>query len=120
MEDAPAARGTVRYMLLLRGRAPRARVTVRAFITALPGTVMRHFSLISVNLLSLPSATEKQVAIKWQTETASTKLMGVEPCVFPVRNVHIAAGRGFDEQESRGRRRIVVSSSCASALPAPA
>lgn len=54
------------------------------------------------------AAAEKKVAIKWQTETASTKLMGVEPYVFPVRNVHIAAGRIFDEQESRGRRRVAV------------
>ena len=29
------------YNTVLRGRAPRARVTVRAFITALPGTALR-------------------------------------------------------------------------------
>ena len=54
------------------------------------------------------AAADKKVAVKWQTETASTKLMGVEPYVFRVRNVDIATGRIFDEQESRGRRRVAV------------
>ncbi|MBC8875572.1 MAG: ABC transporter permease [Planctomycetes bacterium] len=60
------------------------------------------------NVKNAAPAAEKKVAIKWQTETASSTLMGVEPAVFSIRNVRIAEGRTFDVQETRGRRRVVV------------
>ena len=79
-----------------------------ATVTTLEPEDAQAIADICPSVQNAAAAAEKKVAIKWQAETASTKLMGVEPYVFPIRNVDIAAGRAFDEQESRGRRRVAV------------
>ena len=54
------------------------------------------------------AAASKKLAVRWESETANTTVLGVDADALAVRNVEIAAGRVFDEQEARGRRRVAV------------
>ena len=54
------------------------------------------------------AAAEKKCAVRWESETASTTVLGVDAGALAIRNVRIAGGRAFDEQEARGRQRVAV------------
>jgi putative ABC transport system permease protein len=51
---------------------------------------------------------EKKLQVRWEAETASTTVLGTAADALAIRNVEIARGRSFDEQEARGRRRVAV------------
>jgi len=53
-------------------------------------------------------AAEKKVPVRWESEIASTKVLGVQTEAFAIRNVQVATGRFFDEREERGRRRVAI------------
>jgi len=57
---------------------------------------------------SAAAAAEKKVPVRWESEIASTKVLGVQAEAFAIRNVQVTAGRFFDEQEARGRRRVAI------------
>ncbi|MCL4204953.1 MAG: ABC transporter permease [Pirellulaceae bacterium] len=53
-------------------------------------------------------AIDKKFAARWESENANTTVLGIDPDGFSIRNISIAAGRGFDADECRGRRRVAV------------
>ncbi len=57
--------------------------------------------------LAAPAVTKK-LSIRWEDENANTNVIGFTPEGFRVRNIAIAAGRGFDAEEDRARRRVAV------------
>ena len=59
-------------------------------------------------VVSASAVAEEKVSVRWDSQTASTKVLGVQTEAFTIRNVHIAAGRSFDEPEDRGRRRVAI------------
>ena len=54
------------------------------------------------------AAAEKKLSVRWESETISTTVLGVDADAMAIRNVRIAEGRTFDEQEARGRQRVAV------------
>lgn len=50
----------------------------------------------------------KKFTVRWESETANTTVLGVDPAAFAVRNVRIATGRVFDDRQARGTRRVAV------------
>jgi len=60
------------------------------------------------SVVSASAAAEKKVSVRWESETAGTKVLGVQAEAFAIRNVRVAAGRFFDEREARGRRRVAI------------
>ncbi|TWU37831.1 Macrolide export ATP-binding/permease protein MacB [Novipirellula aureliae] len=57
--------------------------------------------------LASPAITKK-FATRWESENANTTVLGITPQGFPIRNIGIASGRVFDQNECRGRRRVAV------------
>ncbi|HIQ20587.1 MAG TPA: FtsX-like permease family protein [Planctomycetes bacterium] len=53
-------------------------------------------------------AVSKKLSTRWETENANTNVVGITPAGLRVRNIRIAAGRAFDAQADRGRRRVAV------------
>jgi len=54
------------------------------------------------------AAIEKKFAARWESENANTTVLGIDPEGLAIRNISIAAGRVFDLDECRGRRRVVI------------
>ncbi|MBN1341797.1 MAG: ABC transporter permease [Phycisphaerae bacterium] len=54
------------------------------------------------------AAADKNVTVRWESETANTKVLGADVGALDIRNVRIAAGRTFDAREVRGKRRVAV------------
>lgn len=54
------------------------------------------------------SAANKKLAVRFASENANTNVIGMTPDGFRIRNIEIAAGRFFDAEESRGRRRVAI------------
>lgn len=57
--------------------------------------------------LAAPAASKK-LAARFESENANTNVVGMAPDGFRIRNIKIAAGRFFDAEESRGRRRVAI------------
>ena len=57
--------------------------------------------------LAVPS-NSKKLAVRFESENANTNVVGMTADGFGVRNIEISAGRFFDPEESRGRRRVAV------------
>jgi len=57
--------------------------------------------------LAAPS-NSKKLAVRFESENANTNVVGMTADGFRVRNIEISAGRFFDPEESRGRRRVAV------------
>ena len=57
--------------------------------------------------LAAPAASKK-LSTRWETENANTNVVGITPEGLRVRNIAIAAGRSFDAEENRARRRVAV------------
>jgi len=57
--------------------------------------------------LAAPAASKK-LAARFESENANTNVVGMTPDGFRIRNIKIAAGRFFDAEESRGRRRVAI------------
>jgi putative ABC transport system permease protein len=54
------------------------------------------------------AAIDKKLATRWESENANTTVLGIAPEGFAIRNIAIASGRVFDQEECRGRRRVAV------------
>ena len=57
--------------------------------------------------LAAPAVTKK-LSVRWEDENANTNVIGITPEGFRIRNIAIAAGRMFDAEEDRARRRVAV------------
>ena len=57
--------------------------------------------------LAAPAASKK-LAARFESENANTNVVGITPDGFRIRNIEIAAGRFFDAEEGRGRRRVAI------------
>lgn len=57
--------------------------------------------------LAAPAASKK-LAARFESENANTNVVGMAPDGFRIRNIKIAAGRFFDAEETRGRRRVAI------------
>lgn len=53
-------------------------------------------------------AVERRLSVRWEAENANTTVLGIDPDGFTIRNIAIDAGRAFDAEECRGRRRVAV------------
>jgi putative ABC transport system permease protein len=54
------------------------------------------------------AAIDRKLATRWEAEMANTSVLGIRPEGLAIRNMAIATGRLFDEEECRGRRRVAV------------
>jgi len=54
------------------------------------------------------AAAEKKLSVRWESETTATTVLGVDADALTIRNVQVAEGRTFDDQEARGRQRVAV------------
>jgi len=54
------------------------------------------------------SAISRKLATRFESENANTNVIGMTPDGFLIRNIEIASGRFFDDEESRGRRRVAI------------
>ncbi len=54
------------------------------------------------------AAIDKKLATRWESENVNTTVLGIAPEGFAIRNIAIASGRVFDQEECRGRRRVAV------------
>jgi putative ABC transport system permease protein len=57
--------------------------------------------------LAAPAITKK-LSFRREDENANTNVVGITPEGFCIRNIAIAAGREFDAEENRARRRVAV------------
>ena len=53
-------------------------------------------------------AIDRNLALRWEGEHANTTVLGLAPEGFAIRQISLAAGRAFDAEEARGRRRVAV------------
>ncbi len=53
-------------------------------------------------------AVTKKLSVRWEDQNANTNIIGITPEGFRVRNIAMAAGRVFDMDEDRARRRVAV------------
>jgi len=53
-------------------------------------------------------AVSRKLSVRFESENTNTKVVGMEPDGFVIRNTTIASGRLFTSQESRARRRTAV------------
>jgi putative ABC transport system permease protein len=54
------------------------------------------------------AAIDRKMATRREAEMANTSILGIPPEGIRIRNMAIASGRLFDEDECRGRRRVAV------------
>lgn len=54
------------------------------------------------------AAIDRKMATRWEAEMANTSVLGIDPEGLRIRNMAIASGRLFDQEECRGRRRVAV------------
>jgi putative ABC transport system permease protein len=57
--------------------------------------------------LAAPAVTRK-LAVRFGANNANTNVVGMTPDGFVIRNIEVIAGRFFDEEESRARRRVAI------------
>ncbi|MCX7012672.1 MAG: ABC transporter permease [Candidatus Sumerlaeota bacterium] len=88
---------------LIAGRK-RLVATVTTLVPADAAAIARECPSVVV---ASPS-TGKKMAIHWENSTASSNVAGMSPDGLQVRNIAVAAGRAFDPEECRGRRRVAI------------
>jgi len=54
------------------------------------------------------SACNKKRAVRSGSQDATTNVVGMSRQAFQIRNIQVASGRMFDDQESRGSRRVAL------------
>jgi putative ABC transport system permease protein len=54
------------------------------------------------------AAVVRKTGTRWEAEMANTSVIGMAAAGFRIRNMDIASGRVFDQDECRGRRRVAV------------
>ncbi len=54
------------------------------------------------------AAIDRKMATRWEAEMANTSVLGIDPEGLRIRNMAIASGRLFDQDECRGRRRVAI------------
>ncbi|MFC1705627.1 ABC transporter permease [Planctomycetota bacterium] len=52
--------------------------------------------------------TSKKISVRWEAENTNANVYGLTPAGFRVRNLGVARGRVFNDQENRGRRRVAI------------
>ncbi|MCP3977979.1 MAG: FtsX-like permease family protein [bacterium] len=57
--------------------------------------------------LSAPMASKK-LSVRWDSENTNTKVFGVSPEGFRIRNIAVESGRRFGPEEDRARSRVAV------------
>ena len=82
----------------------RQLATVTTLVPEDAEAIARHCPSVA---LAAP-ATNKKLSVRWEAENTNTNVYGITPDGFRVRNIAIAAGRLFDAQEDRGRRRVAI------------
>lgn len=60
------------------------------------------------SVAAVAPATGKKLATRWETENTNTNVLGMTPEGFAVRDIALATGRLFDEEENRASRRMAV------------
>lgn len=53
-------------------------------------------------------AVVRRLAVRWEDMNTNTSIVGTTPEAFGIREIEVAAGRRFDLEEERGRRRVAV------------
>lgn len=79
-----------------------------AAVTTLVPTDAEAIEETLSSVLRASPVSQKKLGVRWQGETTSTSVLAAEPDVLDIRNISITRGRAFDEQESRGRRRVAI------------
>lgn len=79
-----------------------------ATVTTLVPKDAEAIALNCPSVVVAAGAVEKKLSVRWESETTSTTVLGVAADALAIRNVQIAEGRTFDEQEARGRQRVAV------------
>ncbi|MBC8876326.1 MAG: ABC transporter permease, partial [Planctomycetes bacterium] len=79
-----------------------------ATVTTLVPEDAKAIALNCPSVVRAAAAAEKKLGVRWESETISTTVLGVDADAMAIRNVRIAKGRTFDEQEARGRQRVAV------------
>ena len=60
------------------------------------------------SVAAVAPATGKKLATRWETENTNTNVLGMTPEGFAVRDIALASGRLFDDEENRASRRMAV------------
>jgi len=60
----------------------------------------------SVSLVALVQS--KKLSVRWDAENTNTLVLGTTPEGFGIRDINIAWGRNFTDEENRARRRVAV------------
>ena len=60
------------------------------------------------SVAAVAPATGKKLATRWETENTNTNVLGMTPEGFAVRDIALATGRLFDDEENRASRRMAV------------
>ncbi|MFP4141587.1 MAG: ABC transporter permease [Phycisphaerae bacterium] len=79
-----------------------------ATVTTLEPEDAEAIALNCPSVAKAAAAAEKKLTVRWESETATTTVLGVDADALAIRNVRIAEGRTFNEQEARGRQRVAV------------
>ncbi len=53
-------------------------------------------------------AIRRKLPARWESENTNTNVLGMTSVGFRIRNISIALGRSFDQEENRARRRLAV------------
>jgi len=88
---------------IIAGRQ-RQMATVTTLVPEDAKAIVKHCP----SVVRAAAAAEKKLSVRWESETSSSTVLGADADAFAIRNVTVARGRAFDEQEARGRRRVVV------------
>ena len=60
------------------------------------------------SVASAAAAVSRKIAARCEAETVNTSIVGMDVEGFRIRNIEVAAGRFFDEDDGRGDRRVAV------------
>ncbi len=86
--------------------AGRQRQT--SIVTTLETDDARAIAIECESVKLAAPATTKKLSTRWEDENANTNVIGITPEGVHVRNIALAAGRMFDAEEDRARRRVAV------------
>ncbi len=82
----------------------RQTSTVTTMTTADAEAVARQCPAVS----RAASAVVRRLAVRWEDQNTNTSIVGTTPAMLDIRNIELAAGRRFDAEENRTRRRVAV------------
>jgi putative ABC transport system permease protein len=88
---------------LVAGRQ-RQITTVTSLIPADAAAIVRECPSVAQS----SPAISRKLSTRWMAENTNTTVLGMSPEGFAIRNISLTAGRFFDEEEARARRRVAV------------